>query len=195
MHKISTFTGQARHGWERMTPAIGLGSRPQVPDLSVGPHGAKRSAVNNSTIFPDTLPPGHQINLSFNVPFATGLAGPDVEEVIYASQGAFDRWTHADSDGEPCTHELFVHKQNEENLRALCRSIGETTAGEIQATVTTSKPKPVPGMQRASLTSLVTNVCISGETELVQRFKARVLNETPITLVCCASFMQATSLT
>ncbi|KAI7599667.1 hypothetical protein KC343_g15951, partial [Hortaea werneckii] len=78
MHKISNFTGQARHGWEKMTPSMGFGmSRPQHPpqDISIAPPAAKRSVVGTS-MSPNPAVPGHPVNLSFNVPFNSNLPGP-----------------------------------------------------------------------------------------------------------------------
>ena len=183
MHKITNFTGQARHGWEKMTPAMGFG-RPQQPHDMAIPPPSKRPLGTPGQMSPNPTMPGHQVNLSFNVPFASNLPGPEAEEVIYASPGAFARWTQPEGEveGRPI-HELPVHRLNVENLRALCKQVGDASGGAIQATVTSSKPKPVPGMQRGPLTALVTNVCISGDTEVVHKMRAKILTETPITLV------------
>lgn len=183
MHKISNFTGQARHGWEKMTPSIGFGRPHQQNDLP-GPPPIKRSMPASSSLSPNTPLSGHSVNLSFNVPFSSHLPGLDREEVIYASPGAFARWTfpEATPEGTPI-HELPVHKRDVENLRTLCKSMSDASGGSILATVTSSKPKPVPGMQRGPLTALVTNVCIFGEADVVHKMRSRVLNETPITLV------------
>ncbi|KAK3703860.1 hypothetical protein LTR37_014183 [Vermiconidia calcicola] len=186
MHKISNFTGQARHGWEKMTPSMGFGmSRPHgQQDLSIAPPTAKRNMAGAS-MSPNPAVPGHVINLSFNVPFHSNLPGPDGEDVIYSSPNAYQKWTHPEgaADDTP-NHALPVHTRNVENLRALCKQISDTSGETIQATVTSSKPKPVPGMQRGPLTALVTNVCISGDSEMVTKMRARILNETPITLRC-----------
>lgn len=183
MQKLSNFTGQARHGWEKMTPTMGFG-RPQQHDMSIHPPPVKRSLGTNSAMSPTSIASGHQVNLSFNVPFASNLSGPEGEEVIYASPNAFARWTQPEGTAEGIpTHELPVHRNNVENLRGLCKSMSDTSGGAIQATVTSSKPKPVPGMQRGPLTALVTNVCISGDSEVVHKMRAKILNETPITLV------------
>lgn len=119
-----------------------------------------------------------------NVPFSSTLAGPDTEDVIHASPAALQRWSFAESvpEGTP-VHQLPVHVSNVESLRRLCRQITETSAGRIEATVTTSEPKVVPSLQRRPQ-SLVTNVCISGEGETVRKMRAKILNETPILLVC-----------
>jgi hypothetical protein len=181
MHKISNFTGSARHGWEKMTPSMGFGMSRSHNDLPVTtpikrPSGA--SAV------PPAIPPGTQVNLSFNVPFSSNLAGPDVDDIMYASPGAKARWTHPEGTAEGIpNHKLPVHAQNVENLRNLCREMGESSDGRIQAVVVSSEPKPLPGLQRGPLRALVTNVCLSGELEIVNQMRAKILNETPISLV------------
>ncbi|KAG8627557.1 hypothetical protein KVT40_005040 [Elsinoe batatas] len=181
MHKIGQITGQARHGWDAMRPSMGF-SRPHQHDLS-GPPPGKRNHGAVNALPPNPAMPGHLINLSFNVPFASNLAGLEPEEVIYASPGAFNRWTHPQGtpEGTPI-HELPVHRRDVENLRTLCKTMSEGSGGAVQATVTSSKPKPVPGMQRGPLTALVTNVCISGDAEIVHKMRSKILNDTPITL-------------
>lgn len=186
MHKISNFTGQARH---LMTPSMGFGMssrpHPNQPDLSLGPpppqQQAKRAFASPA---PNAAVPGHPINLSFNVPFNSNLSGPEKEDVLYSSVNAFQKWTHPDgaADDTP-NHALPVHTRHVEILRTLCREMSENSGERVHATVTSSKPKPMTGMQRGPLTALVTNVCISGDSEVVHKFRAKILNETPITLV------------
>jgi hypothetical protein len=192
MHKLSNFTGQARHGWDKMTPAMGFG-RPHHQDMSMPSTNMKRNMTNqqqqqqHTMQQPNPQVPGHLVNLSFNIPFASNLSGPDPDSVIYASPGAYARWTHPQNstnpDSLPPNHELPVHARNVDNLRSLCKVITEASSGQIQATVTSAKPKPVPGMQRGPLNTLVTNVCLSGDSDLVYKMRAKILNETPITLV------------
>ena len=191
MHKIQNFTGQARHGWEKMTPSMGFGmSRPHQQDMSsVTPPPLKRPMPGNSmpgvAMSPNpTMPGGHMVNISFNVPFNSNLPGPDKEDVLYSSLGAFQKWTHPDgaADDVP-VHALPVHTRNVENLRSLCKQVSDGSGDRLHATVTSSKPKPVPGMQRGPLTALVTNVCVSGDSEIVHKMRQKLLNETPITLV------------
>ncbi|OGM41409.1 KH domain protein [Aspergillus bombycis] len=178
MHKISNFTGQARHGWERMTPTFGM-SRPHTDMASHSlrrPHGAP----------PMTPPTGIDptVNLSFNVPFSSTLGGPDVDDVLHASPGALQRWTFPEGtlEGTP-VHNLPVHTSNVEALRRLCRQITESSNGRIEAVVFGSEPKSVASLQRRPQ-GLVTNVCITGEGETVRKMRARILNETPILLRC-----------
>lgn len=169
-----------------MTPSMGFGmGRPQhqPQDLSVIPPSVKR-ALPGTTMTPNPAVPGHSVNLSFNVPFNSNLPGPDREDVLYCSAGARQKWTHPEGAAEDMpNHALPIHTRNVENLRSLCKQISEGSNERIHATVTSSKPKPVPGMQRGPLTALVTNVCISGDAEVVHKMRAKILNETPITLV------------
>ncbi|KAH3023715.1 hypothetical protein KXV89_009048 [Aspergillus fumigatus] len=178
MHKISNFTGQARHGWERMTPTFGM-SRPHTDMTSHTlrrPHGAP----------PMTPPTGIDptVNLSFNVPFSSTLAGPDIDDVIHASPGALQRWSFPEGtpEGTP-VYNLPVHANNVESLRRLCRQITESSNGRVEAVVTSSEPKSVPSLQRRPQ-GLVTNVCITGDGETVRKMRAKILNETPILLRC-----------
>ncbi|EME47757.1 hypothetical protein DOTSEDRAFT_69640 [Dothistroma septosporum NZE10] len=185
MHKISQFTGSARHGWDRVTqPTFGM-SRPQHQHQQPDNHNPmmKRSLAGSS-MSPNPSVPGHPVNLSFNVPFSSNLPGPDKEDILYSSTGAYQRWIHPEGGESAPNHALPVHTRNVENLRSLCRQLRESSGERVQATVTSSKPKPIPGMQRGPLTALVTNVCISGDSDVVHKMRAKVLNETPITLRC-----------
>lgn len=185
MHKISNFTGQARHGWERMTPAFGM-SRPH-PDMHAASQSMRRPHVAPALTTHSTADP--TVNLSFNVPFASCLAGPDVEDILHASPGALQRWTFPEGtpEGTPI-HNLPVHVSHVEALRGLCRTAAETNR-RLEATVTTSEPKTLPSMQRRQQT-LVTNVCLSGDGDIVRQTRARILNETPISLVSLVHFPQ-----
>jgi hypothetical protein len=182
MQKLSNFTGQARHGWEKMTPAaFGMG-RPNIDSNGPVPPALKRSMAP-APMTPLT-PAETMVNLSFNVPFSSNLTGPNPEEILHASPGAFQRWTHPEGseEGTP-THRLPVHTRNVEMLRKLCKTISEASGGRLEATVTSSEPKPVPAVQRRPPKGLVTNVCVSGEGDVVPKIRAKILNETPILLV------------
>jgi hypothetical protein len=191
MHKISNFTGSAKHGWERMTPSMGFGmSRPHPQHdgggmAPVPPPPGKRNIPGAAVMNHNPIVPGHPINLSFNIPFNSNLPGPDPEEILYSSTGAEQKWVHPDGGAEEDlpNHALPIHTRNVENLRALCQHLSASHGDQIRATVTSAKPKPVPGMQRGPLTALVTNVCISGDADVVHKLRAKILNETPITLV------------
>ncbi len=206
MHKISNFTGSARHGWEKVSPSMGFGSRPhnQMPispnnsssNNKQQPFSASASSSSANTAnaavaanLSSTPTPGTVINLSLNVPLSSNLSGPEADDIVYASPGAFNRWTHPEGtpSDTPC-HKLPVHAQNVEDLRSLCRQVSEGNGGQLHATVVSSEPKPIPGLQRGPLKALVTNVCISGESDAVYRFRGRILNETPISMVRVAIF-------
>ena len=53
----------------------------------------------------------------------------------------------------------------------------------VAATVVSAESKPLPGLQRGPLRALVTNVCLSGELEIVNSMRCKILNSTPISLV------------
>ncbi|KAF2262164.1 hypothetical protein CC78DRAFT_468652 [Lojkania enalia] len=180
MHKISNFTGQARHGWEKMTPSTGFPFSRSNHDLPVT---APIKRPSTASAAPPVIPPGTQVNLSFNVPFSSNLAGPDVDDIIFASPGATARWTHPEGTAESLPpHKLPVHAQNVENLRTACREVTEQTDGRVSATVVSAESKPLPGLQRGPLRALVTNVCLSGELEAVNQMRCKILNNTPISL-------------
>ena len=182
MQKLSNFTGQARHGWEKMTPAaFGMGRQPM--DVNVPPPIKRHGPIATAPLSPLT-PAETLVNLSFNVPFSSNLTGPDPEEVLHASPAAFQRWTHptGTEDGTP-THKLPVHANNVEQLRKLCKGLSEGSGGRLEAAVTSSEPKAIPALQRRPLKGLVTNVCVSGDADVVTKMRAKILNETPIALV------------
>ena len=124
------------------------------------------------------------LNLSFNVPFSSNLAGPDPQEILHASPDSLRRWTFPEGteEGTPI-HKLPVHANNVEQLRKLCRLLSEGSVGRVEASVTSSEPKPIPALQRRPSRGLVTNVCVSGDAETTQKMRAKILNETPIALV------------
>lgn len=167
-----------------MTPSMGFGmSRPHPQQDNPMLLPSKR-AMPGSSMSPNPAVPGHMVNLSFNVPFNSNLPGPEKEDVLWSNKGAFQRWVHPEDVTEDLpNHALPVHVRNVDDLRTLCKRLSETSDGRVFATVTSAKPKPVPGMQRGPLTALVTNVCISGDAEVVHKMRAKILNETPITLV------------
>lgn len=184
MHKISNFTGQAaRHGWDKIPQMASFGMSRSHNDLPATA-AMKRPAHAGSNPGSHAIAPGAQVNLSFNVPFKSHLQGPEAEDVLYASPGAFDRWTHPAGTAENAPiYELPVHNQHVENLRTLCKEMSDRSEGLIHANVMSSEPRPVPGFQRGPLRALITNVCLSGEVELANRMRCRILTESPISLV------------
>lgn len=94
------------------------------------------------------------------------------------------RWTQPSIGDEPAlTHKLPVHTGNVERLRDLCQQMSESSDGRVLATITSSEPRAVPGLQRGPSKAPVTNVVLSGEPDLVRRMRARVFSDTPIVLV------------
>lgn len=143
----------------------------------------KRPIPAASPISPLT-PTDSIVNLSFNVPFSSSLAGPDPEEILHASPDALRRWTFPEGTEEGTdVHKLPVHANNVEQLRKLCRILSEGSVGRVEATVTSSVPNPTAALQRRPLKGLVTNVCVSGDADTVHKMRAKILNETPIALV------------
>lgn len=188
MHKLSTFTGSARHGWEKMTPQGGFPFSRSSHDVPVSAPPPQMKRPSTATSAPPPIAPGSPVSLSFNVPFASQLAGPEPEDIIYASPGAMNRWTHPEktaADAPP--HKLPIHVQNVENLRNLCRDITDSSDGKVVAAVVSTESKPtIPGSQKRTQ---VTNVCLSGALEVVHQLRCNLLNATPIAMVgrCIAS--------
>ena len=169
-----------RHGLEKMTPN-GFMSR-QHMDLAIA-QPMKRPMATGSPISPIT-PTDSLVNLSFNVPFSSNLAGPDPDEILHASPDALRRWTFPEGTEEGAEiHKLPVHAHNVEQLRKLCRLLSEGSVGRVEAAVTSSVPNPTAALQRRPLKGLVTNVCVSGDADTVHKMRAKILNETPIALV------------
>jgi hypothetical protein len=161
-----------RHWSERMGPGFGM-SRPNVNMAAISPQPKMTHAA--SPISPPTAADA-LIHYSFNVPFASDLAGPNVEDIVYASPESIDRWTHpADAPDNVPIHDLPVHANNVANLRRLCKDITNSPL-PIEAHVKSSEPKRVKGQ--------VINVCLTGSPELVHKSRETILNETPVALVC-----------
>lgn len=191
MHKLSNFTGSARHG-------LGFGGPRQQHDLPPPPpsivQGVKLSR-DAPTILRQTAPRYNNLSLCFNVPFSSNLAGPDLDDVIHSTPGAFARWTHAEGTEEnTLNHKLPVHTENVENLRDMCKRMSDRSEGRLNAHVTSSEAKAIPGIQIGPLNALVTNVCLSGDPDLVRKSRGSILNSTPISLVsmlqaCCEAIL------
>jgi len=180
MHKIHSFTGQARHfAGGNMFSMRSHNEMP--PSVSQPPTKRPLPGAGSSSPIP---PRGTMVTLSFNLAFNSNLPGPDASEVLYASPGAFKRWTmSADAPEDTPLHDLPVHAQNVDKLRGLCQEVSEGSQGALQATVVCATPKPIPGLQRGPLNGLVANVCLYGEAEHVTHMRGRILTETPISLV------------
>ncbi|OAA47748.1 KH domain-containing protein [Metarhizium rileyi] len=161
-----------RHWSERMSPNFGMG-RPNMPMNGLNPH--QKNAAQTAGPISSPQAADASIHYSFNVPFASDLAGPDTEDIVHATTDAVLRWTHpADAPDDVQVHELPVHAQNLANLARLCRdlSVGPLP---IEAHVVSS-PKNGKGQ--------VATVCLSGSPELVHKSRETILNEIPISMRC-----------
>jgi hypothetical protein len=166
-----------RHWSERMGPgAFGM-SRPNMnmAAQAVSPHS--KTPHGPSPISPTSAAAANvPIHYSFNVPFASDLAGPNTEDIVYATSDAVLRWTHPeDAPDEVPVHELPIHATNVATLRKLCKDITEDPTIPIEAHVKSSEPKRVKGQ--------VTNICLTGAEDLVHRTRESILNDTPLALV------------
>lgn len=168
MHKISNFG--------RMTPAA-FGISRFHGDVSQQNQPTRRPPTSNSGNGPGQSAEYSIVNLAFNVPFSSNLAGPEKDEVLHSSPGALQRWTFpAGTPEDTPTNKLPVHLQNEDALRRLCGTINEKVHPQIEAVATVI---PVTGKPSVH----VMNVCISGDRETAHTIRARVLNQTPIMMV------------
>lgn len=162
-----------RHWSERMSPNFGMSSRPNMPMPAINPH-QKITPQGVSPISPAQAT-NSPIHYSFNVPFASELAGPNTEDILHATTDAVLRWTHPeDAPDDVPVWELPVHADNLSRLRKLCKDITSSEL-DIEAHVITTMPKHVKGQ--------VTTVCLVGAPDLVYRSRETILNETPLSLV------------
>src|SRR5207248_7549616 len=99
------------------------------------------------------------------------------------SPGSLERWLHPNEapEGSP-THKLPVHTGNVEALRKLCREITESNKERnLEATVTVSEPKQIATLRRPK--GLVTNVCLTGQADIVSQLRGKILREMPVAMV------------
>lgn len=204
MQKFSNISIQARHGLERtgLMPKTSSSPAPTADGMSSTPAPGTSSFLGvgahqlpfkqqRTPVMPGGPPMAPLtaaetiVHLSFNVPFASTLAGPKPAEILHASPHAVERWTfpvHVEAHGLP-THCLPVHQHNLDQLRRLCRLISDNNVVRVEAAVTSAEPSPIPALQRRPLRGLVTNVCVSGDPDVAHKMRAKILNETPIALV------------
>ncbi|KAJ4270055.1 hypothetical protein NW762_001728 [Fusarium torreyae] len=162
-----------RHWSERMAPNFGMG-RPNMPMNALN-HPKNAAQPGQPMASPQAA--DATILYSFNIPFASDLAGPDTEDILHATTDAVLRWTHPeDAPDDVQIHELPVHVQNLNNLHRMCQEI---TNGPlpVEAYVLSTMPKNGKGQQ-------VATVCLSGSPELVHKSRETILNDTPISLRC-----------
>lgn len=167
-----------RHWSERMSPNFGIARPPMPPMPPMNPH-PKNAAQHGPPI---SMPHANDsvVHYAFNVPLASDVAGPDTEDIVYATYDAVIRWTHPnDAPDEVQVHELPVHAQNLLNLQRLCRGLSEGPL-PIEAHVLCTIPEPVAGSTRERQT---VTVCLSGPPELVNKSRETILNGIPISMV------------
>lgn len=170
-----------RHWSDRMGPGFGL-SRPNHQQMNmatqINQQQQQAQIQQNKPIHSPVQPPSAAdtpIHYAFNVPFASDLAGPNTEDILYATTGAVLRWTHPeDAADDVPIHELPVHTSNVLNLRHLCEELTLSSL-PIEAHVKSTEPRRVKGQ--------VTTVCLSGTPELVHKSRETILNDTPLALV------------
>jgi len=155
-------------------PAMGPGFSMSRPNMNMTSSAPQHKATHGSPIIsPSSI--DSTIYYSFNVPFASDLAGPNTEDILYATEDAIAKWTHPeDAADDVPIYELPIHAHNVMALRKLCKDISSSGL-PIEATVKSSEPKRVKGQ--------VTNVCLSGSPELVHKSRETILNDTPLALV------------
>lgn len=162
-----------RHWPERMSPAnFGMAPRPNMGLGGLNPH--QKTAAPGAPPLSPSPAADTTIHYSFNVPFASDLAGPNTEEILHATGDSVLRWTHpGEAPDDVPVHDLPVHAQNVTNLRNMCNDL---TKGPlpIEAYVVSSTPKK----------GQVTTVCLTGPPELVHKSRETILNDTPLALVC-----------
>ncbi|KAF7872352.1 hypothetical protein EAF04_003274 [Stromatinia cepivora] len=172
MNKLSNLGRDMRH-WSG--PGFGMSRQNQMNGMSSMPPHTKPTP--SPALAP--TPADSTIHYSFNIPFASDLAGPNTEDILYATANAVLRWTHPeDAPDDIPVWKLPVHTSNIENLSKLCSDI---TIGPlpILANVAVTTPKR-PGASPAQ----VTTVTLSGSPELVHKSRETILNDTPIALRC-----------
>jgi hypothetical protein len=186
MHKLSNLAGGVRHGWE-----IPFGNNRSQQHHNQPPYQQQqqqRPPPTHSSNAPAHLPLVAPITWCFNVPLNHNLTGPDPDQIIYSSQGATERWTYpkgttTDDDNSP--NLLPVHRQNLDNLSALCtRMKAECQADAIVTVGRASNLAPLPGLQSTQTNNLVASVCVhSSQYDYVRKARETILNNSPITLV------------
>jgi hypothetical protein len=165
-----------RHWSEGMAPRFGMNKQQQQPNnLNMTSIANQHRSTHVSSPILSPLAPEVTIFLSFNVPFASDLAGPNTEDILYATEGAVLRWTHPeDAPDDIPVWELPVHASNISNLKKMCYDLTNAVL-PIEAHVKPTEPKRVKGQ--------VTTVCLSGSPELVHKTRETILNDTPLALV------------
>lgn len=133
---------------------------------------------------PNPSVPSDLTHISFNVPFNSNLAGPSLEDILYASstQKSLERWVHPEGTSEDTpANKLPVHTANLTALRKQCERLATEPSGPapVQASVIAFEPKHEPSLRRPRK-GLVTNVCLSGPDSVVRKARGQILRSSPI---------------
>lgn len=167
MNRLSNLGRDMRH-WS--SPGFGMSRQNQMNGMI--------QPSTKPTPTPVLQPVESTIHYSFNIPFASDLAGPNTEDILYATANAVLRWTHPeDAPDDIPVWKLPVHTSNIEILSKLCSDI---TDGPLP--VAASVANTIPKRPTASSTQ-VTTITLSGSPELVHKSRETILNDTPIALV------------
>lgn len=167
-------------GWSErvMNPAsFGLGRQNMHQNAqNMGPMGPMPGMNKQMAPMPTQPQPDAPIYYSFNIPFASELAGPNVQDILYStSNEAVVRWTHPShaADDVP-VHELPFHTGNLAALRRICDGITQGPLPVEAEVITTVSEKH----------GLITTVVLYGSTELVYKSRQTILNDLPHSTQC-----------
>ncbi|KAK3956215.1 hypothetical protein QBC32DRAFT_156885 [Pseudoneurospora amorphoporcata] len=162
-----------RHWPERMSPNFGMSrSSMGMPQIMHQPKIAPQGPPPIS----NPQPPDAMIHYTFNVHFASDLAGPDTEDILHSTTDAVLRWTHPeDAPDDVPVWQLPVHTQNVENLRRRCEDITNNPM-PIEAHLSATTPK--------NGRNQVVTVTLSGTADCVYKTRETILNETPSLMRC-----------
>ena len=171
MNKLSNLGRDMRH-WSG--PGFGMSRQNQMNGMSSMPPHTKPTP--SPALAP--TPADSTIHYSFNIPFASDLAGPNTEDILYATANAVLRWTHPkDAPDDIPVWKLPVHTSNIEILSKLCAAITNGPLPILADVAVTTPKRPTASPAQ------VTTVTLSGSPELVHKSRETILNDTPIALV------------
>ncbi|KAK6606246.1 KH domain-containing protein [Botrytis cinerea] len=172
MNKLSNLGRDMRH-WSG--PGFGMSRQNQMNGMSSMPPHTKPTP--SPALAP--TPADSTIHYSFNIPFASDLAGPNTEDILYATANAVLRWTHPkDAPDDIPVWKLPVHTSNIEILSKLCAAITNGPLPILADVAVTTPKRPTASPAQ------VTTVTLSGSPELVHKSRETILNDTPIALRC-----------
>lgn len=140
------------------------------------PLPAPHSHYPHHTASPPVLDTKEPLHFCFCVPFKT-IPGPERDDILFATEGAEERWLHQQESPLTQPHKLPVHQKNLDNLRKLCKEIQERE--NCRASLTVSEPKAMKRKKRGA----VMNVSLAGDADAVYRMRGYILQSLPVSLV------------